>query len=135
MPYEEYWICPGMPEIVKHLHERYSKKGEALGGGRNRNVFALNSRWVVKLPKNGDGCTDNDWEGSVSNVDDPHEDDVKYPKTRLVYVGDIPVLFMERVRYAEESYEELPDWVGFVDCGQVGYDWKGKLVAYDYGIR
>lgn len=30
-------------------------------------------------------------------------------------------------------YKNGPDWMGFVDCGQVGYNRFGQVVAYDYG--
>jgi hypothetical protein len=30
-----------------------------------------------------------------------------------------------------DFYEELPRWVDYVDCGQVGYNAAGDLVAYD----
>ena len=28
---------------------------------------------------------------------------------------------------------EMPDWVDWIDCGQVGHTVTGRLVAYDYG--
>jgi hypothetical protein len=30
-------------------------------------------------------------------------------------------------------YSMAPSWAGEVDCGQVGYNKTGRLVAYDYG--
>jgi hypothetical protein len=97
---------------------------------------------VVKLPRNFDGCTDNDWEGSVSNAPESRNDPlhVQYPKTKLVYVDDIPVVFMERIesltsRAIEERFGHEPAWVFSVDGGQVGVNRHGRLVAYDYGLR
>lgn len=124
-----------MPKIVHDLFEKYSRRGRFLGAGRNRVVFQVNPKWVVKIPRNSAGFTDNDWEGSVSNSPESTEDDIQYARTIMVYLEGCPLLFMEYVTQAEVKYEELPDWVGFVDCGQVGYNASGKLVAYDYGIR
>lgn len=52
----------------------------------------------------------------------------------------IPVVFTEKVddmSFADikKMFGRVPDWVSSVDCGQVGVNRKGKLVAYDYGIR
>lgn len=44
------------------------------------------------------------------------------------------VLVMEKVDIHGVShlgYKDMPDWVGSVDCAQVGYDRNGRLVAYD----
>lgn len=62
-------------------------------------------RGVLKLPMNFDGFTDNDWEGSVSNssesLHNPHY--IQYPHTRLRYVEDVPLLFMEYVHHASNA--------------------------------
>ena len=42
---------------------------------------------------------------------------------------------MEYVEHADRFDNELPDWTGFVDCGQVGFTKKGELVAYDFGYN
>ncbi len=52
-------------------------------------------------------------------------------KCKLIYVGGIPVLVMEFVK--QIPYKEMPDWADFIDCGQVGYNRRGNIVAYDYG--
>lgn len=31
--------------------------------------------------------------------------------------------------------KKLPDWINSVDGGQVGYNKKGLLLAYDYGLH
>lgn len=127
---------------LEDLHLKYAQKAKGIFSGRNRNTFVLNDRLVVKLPRNFDGFTDNDWEGSVSNTvescDNP--DYVQYPKTKLVYVQEIPVVFMQYVlpltsKEIINLFLVEPDWVASVDCGQVGITRFGRLVAYDYGLR
>jgi hypothetical protein len=128
--------------ILKALHERFAKRAIEYTFGRNRGVFVMPRNYVVKIPKNADGFTDNDWEGSVSNFDesDPNfdPDDVQFARTRLFYYpienDFIPILFMEYVKQ-DTDWDSHPDWVGSVDCGQVGYTKKGRLVAFDYGLR
>ena len=123
------------------LYERYMRRCRDYVIGRNRIVFMF-ATYVVKLPWTFDGIADNDWEGSVSNdPDEPYSDwQVQYARTRIHYEGEIPVVFMERVRpllgkdiVARFGYE--PEWVSSVDCGQVGLNRAGRLVAYDYGCR
>lgn len=43
------------------------------------------------------------------------------------------ILVMELIDTKFLKPEEQPEWVDFVDCAQVGFNRKGKLVAYDYG--
>lgn len=122
------------------LFKRYLSRCEAFHSGRNRATFVFRNH-VVKLPINFGGLGDNDWEGSVSNG--PDQDDrysIQYARTRLYYVGELPVLFMERVTPAgsveiENRLGFEPEWVYSVDCGQVGFNKSGRLVAYDYGYN
>lgn len=126
--------------VLAALHARYWARTAIVHGGRNRNVFDFGA-YVVKLPKNGDGCADNDWEGSLSNgesLGDMRE--IQYARTRMAYWRGVPVVFMEKVEHARPAeivarlgYE--PDWTMSVDCGQVGFTRDGRLVAYDYGLR
>ena len=123
--------------IITGLHERFAARCREVWMGRNRNAFDM-GRYVVKVPKNLNGFADNDWEGSVSNAnDDPEE--VRYARTRLAYVEDVPIVFMEKVVpvtspeiIARLGFE--PDWTNSVDCGQVGFARDGRLVAFDYGV-
>lgn len=142
-PYGNFlWIDDDSDDILLNLHIRYMKRAVAAFGGRNRNVFLLPGGYVVKIPKNFHGIGDNDWEGSVSNtkesIDDPYY--VQYPKTRLVYKGDVAIVFMEFITPMSSKdiisrFGEEPDWVDSVDGGQVGVNKNGRLVAYDYGIH
>lgn len=123
-------------EIIKDLFEKY----EWLGVGRSRVVFRLKSKnYVLKFPTNCAGEGDNDWEGSViTNKKDAskgQEYEIIYPKTRLVNVGGFGCVIMEYVELTDKSYQELPDWCGFVDCCQVGYNKDRILMAFDYGLN
>ena len=131
-------------DIVR-LFKRYLAKGVPYECGRNRCTFIFRT-YVVKLPLTDYGISDNDWEGSVSNDPDftpePGTEDwyIQYARTRLAQVGSVPVLLMERVEYATyatimEREGKEPDWIASVDCGQVGYNKSGKLVAFDYGMH
>lgn len=121
------------------LKRKYKKRAKAVFMGRNRIVYDM-GKYVVKIPLNEDGIADNDWEGSTVWEDSP---DHITARTRAAWVdckchGVIPILFAERVNFealAGVGYEALPEWAGSIDCGQVGYTKKGKLVAYDFGIR
>ncbi|QDJ96217.1 hypothetical protein Xoosp13_30 [Xanthomonas phage Xoo-sp13] len=128
--------CCG-PKVASKFVQ-YFKRASGVTNGRNR-VVLLMGPYVIKFPISWDGHADNDWEGSISNAkeDEPdyNPDNVQYARTRLAYFEKTPILFMEQVKSTDEPYEVLPDWVGYVDCAQVGYNRKGKLVAYDYGIR
>ena len=120
-------FCAAMDEIIARL----SKRTTQIECGRNRTVFIF-KKYVIKLPRNLDGLIDNDWEGSAEN-------DI-YARAKLVIWKDIPIVLMEKAPFAnkKEIINKLgyyPDWVMSIDCGQVGFNSKGKLVAFDYGRR
>ncbi len=121
---------------IGELFDRFANRCEEFSSGRNRAVFIF-PKYVVKLPTCGDGCADNDWEGSICGSE---PDKIQYARTRLVYHHDIPIVFMERVEYASTKNMRAklghePEWVHSVDCSQVGWTRKGRLVAYDFGMR
>jgi hypothetical protein len=140
-PQDCFWVDDEISEVLVPLHLRYARRAIAAYSGRNRNVFEMPGGYVIKLPRNCDGITDNDWEGSVSNYPENignHEFE-QFARTRLFYYGEIPVLFMERVAPLTSAeviarFGEEPDWVYSIDGGQVGVNRKGQLVAYDYGL-
>lgn len=112
----------------------YTKKYGVAQVGRTRAVFDRGDGYMIKVPLNGEGFMANRSESLTSESGDPfipiakcwQEDDNSIP-------GEgINVLVMEKVTpIGNVSYKDLPNWVGFVDCAQVGYDQSGKLVAYD----
>lgn len=134
-------IDEDIPELAA-LHLKYALKAYQVYSGRNRNTFILSDRIVVKLPRNFDGFTDNDWEGSISNSIESfnHPEHIQYPKTKLVFVTEVPIVFMQRITPLQSTeitqmFGSEPDWTFSVDCGQVGITRQGRLVAYDYGLR
>jgi len=102
-----------------------------IGTDRNRIVYRR-GYFVIKIPLNESGLHDN-W----------HEEMLfkQYGKTR----GYIPlarcrlvknsILVMEYIEHTGRSFDGCPGWADYVDCGQVGTDRNGSLVAYDYGIN
>lgn len=127
--------------LLVQLHIRFDRNRE-MHSGRNRNVFDCGN-YVVKLPVNCEGISDNDWEGSVSNGPTQPRDNwtVRYARTRMMWVANkIPVVFMEKVEDAslqeiKNRLGNVPDWIDCVDCGQVGFNRKQELLAYDYGCN
>lgn len=107
---------------------RYRRRyGPPIGRGRNRAVFADGDDWVIKVPVNEDGMLDNARESAHA--------DPGIPLAPCELIDDhpdgVPVLRMRRVREVFIPHAEQPFWMGFVDCGQVGYLPDGTLVAYD----
>lgn len=103
---------------------------KVLGEGRHRRGYLTKSgRYVLKVPIHPLGELANRLE-----ADDYKNDNFlgkEYlARCKIVIIDNIECLLMDRVTSAGE--EELPDWTGFVDCGQVGYNCHGKLVAYDW---
>lgn len=132
-----------LTKVLVKLHKRYAKRALACYGGRNRNVFKMPGGYVVKLPSGFDGIQDNDWEGSISNSPEGTGFDcgyIQYARTRMCYYKEVPIVFMEYVEYKNknqiiELFGKEPDWCLSVDCGQVGVNKGGRLVAFDYGCR
>lgn len=92
----------------------------------------------MKVPRNEDGIADNHWEHSIRYCGDPYNG----KKGRRARCRLIPNTFLLVMEYVEPAWSEdikaklgeIPAWVGAIDCGQVGFDRKGNLKAYDYGI-
>lgn len=111
----------------------YTKKYGKPWVGRTRAVFDRGDGYVIKVPINGEGYFSNSREVNGYQMEDPyipvaecwHQDDYSItPK-------GVPTLIMEKVEHCKLDYRDMPDWVGSVDCAQVGYNKKGELVAYD----
>lgn len=90
-------------------------------------MFLLSSgKYVLKIPRNECGIADNLHESCVSGI-------YHNARCRTINLFGTTCLVMEYLKPA--GYEDdLPDWTGFVDCCQVGYNRNGKLLAYDFGI-
>lgn len=104
-----------------------------LGSGRHREVWRLPSGNVLKIPKGMTGEAANVEESKMwinrFNLEDCHSD-WKLARCRLI-PGTF-ILVMEYLRPHKMCYDELPYWCQLVDGGQVGFNRKGELVAYDY---
>lgn len=136
----------GAPEVsidpAARLFEEYGSLHSELAGkyevieGRTRSVYLMDDgKRVVKVPVDEDGLDANYREANWSE---------KTGKTGFIPIADaaietwrnadgteLDVLVMERVEEAFLPYKDQPDWVGYVDCAQVGYDSEGRLVAFD----
>jgi len=107
------------------------KNLKVLGEGRNRITFELNDRFVLKVPLNEYGVLDNETEAKMYR--NRSDGDIRLARCRKVLNSfGLPLLVMERVDIDSVESLELPHWVDFIDCSQVGYTKKGELVAYDY---
>lgn len=121
-------------EKYEMLHSELAAKHKVMEG-RTRNVYVLDDDRVVKVPTDEDGLNAIYVEASWSE---------RYGKDGYIPIAEakietwksadgteLDVLVMERVEEVYLSYKEMPDWVGSVDCAQVGYDRAGRLVAFD----
>lgn len=124
-----------------------------LGEGRNRQVWRRGN-YVFKFPLNQYGVSDNNHEAQVYQLSLRKKLYCKYARCRLVLPWGT-VLVMEFAGYPgpgsrpvtnaegkdDPTYHyiswknNLPTWCNSIDCGQVGYNRAGKIVAYDYGIH
>lgn len=119
------------------LHSKFIDKYGMPKLGTSRATY-ISKSCVFKIPISLEGFRLNDWEGSLCSIgEEGTEYYIPLAKSKLLYINDIPVVAMERVIEAslddiKEKYGFIPDFVSAVDMGQVGFDSKGKLVAYDY---
>lgn len=110
--------------------------GDPIGAGRHRTVWVDGDGvWVYKVP-----CLHSPIEGIDANIDEISRvafGKEEYTPERVeVRMEDIPVVKMEYVscwRNYHSNASEMPRWVDWIDCRQVGYTKDGRLVAYDWG--
>lgn len=110
----------------QQLNRLFAKYGEPKIG-ITRACF-LSKHYVLKFPINDRGERCNDWEGSCSGS--------YLARGRWLEIGGFICVMQERlveVDWKNNTYANFPDWVGSIDCGQVGYDKHGVLKAYDFG--
>lgn len=109
----------------------FSDRLEFLAAGRNRNVYLSRSgKYVVKVPLNLFGDCDNHLEANRFYRKDGFFGPGHLARCRMAKLGGTWCLIMEIVK--PSFAKDLPDWTEGVDCQQVGYNRKGKLVAYDF---
>lgn len=105
-----------------------------LGEGNGRIGFQ-HGRYVVKVPLNESGLHDNwkeydrweDYRKCYFSSETQSKPIVKFARCRLLFNY---FLIMELVRPCLRK--EQPDWARWIDCGQVGFNSKNVIVAYDY---
>jgi hypothetical protein len=114
----------GVPYLMKNL--------EFIGEGRNRKVYR-HKNYVIKIPINEYGDLDNLRE-SLEYKRNREKNGKSWDilgRCKLLKNG---YLLMEYIELVDNPYsKDMPEWVSFIDCGQVGYDKRGRLKAYDYG--
>lgn len=122
-----HFHCEKLDRLAIELLSKLEKKYGKPSCGRNRAAF-ISKHCVIKFPLNFDGLTDNQYETRVD-----HEVNY-YAKGKQVLLGDFNCVVQEKLRMPK-NHDNLPSWVNCIDCGQVGYDSKGMLKAYDFGPR
>jgi hypothetical protein len=111
-----------------------------LSSGRHRDVYLLpGGKYVLKVPRNDAGVSDNYWEDAFDYHKDAWSKTVRVnARCRLIPGTNLLVMeYVEPVSYdeIESKLGYIPKWVDFIDCQQVGFNRNGKLKAYDYGLR
>jgi hypothetical protein len=114
--------------------EKLTKQLQFLGAGGTRKAFLSKcGKWVFKIPTDDYGDSANylearDWEHDQF-VGREH-----LAKCMLINIHGCVCLMMEYVEPIlwKKDNPELPEWTGYIDCCQVGYNLHGKLVAYDW---
>lgn len=111
------------------IDKDFISKLKHLGKGRHRITYLLPSGLnVLKVPINEAGRHANLCESTLF-----HFKRAPYPVARCAMLHGTGFLIME---YVEPVYRSqltvVPAWADLVDCFQVGFTRKGKLVAYDY---
>jgi hypothetical protein len=102
-----------------------------LGEGGYRYAYLLRSgRYVIKIPKDEVGERYN----RMEYIDYTHARRPNIGRCRLIKYKGQDCLIMEYIRPTTIKYNQLPEWAQFIDCAQVGYNRKGKLLAYDWAL-
>lgn len=111
------------------LYKKYQKFGKP-EHGTNRLTF-FSDKNVIKIPINEVGFLANEYEHNMY-MENP--DSYPLAKNKLIFIRDIPVILMEKVKLiipSKKEYKSDP-WIFSIDCEQVGINRKNKIVAYDY---
>jgi hypothetical protein len=126
-------------EITQHVAkviDNFETKGYKLVTGRNRAILIdPNKRHVIKVPINGMGIRDNEYEYDMFKKYKSGREIIPVATCKIFYADKtvgIPLLMMDYVKVINGyTLKDAPNWVSWIDCAQVGYDRKGNLVAYD----
>lgn len=121
-------------EQVEAMQRRLAARGYYRVDGRNRvAMISPDHRIVIKIPLNDMGILDNSRERRAFVLNIQKNGYVEMASCRI-FIPDkeagVPMLAMQYVKPIRYS-SDLPRWVDCVDCAQVGYNRRGRLVAYD----
>lgn len=124
------------PTVRKAIRALLNSGAEWVGTGTSRICFSYpGSNTVIKIPFNSAG------QEASRREEQAFKDFQKWPQV-CTPIADcsfvdftsslgMKLLVMEQLHEFPGTIIGLPDWVAGVDCGQVGYNSKKKLVAYD----
>lgn len=118
-------------------------KCKLLGQGRNRMVFLLPSGLnVIKVPLNEDGIIDNWHEHCIRSTGNPYDHQKTRARCRILPGSNCLIMeyltvmfYPDLLEYYTPRKMKIPDWIGSIDCSQVGLSLTGKVKAYDYGLK
>jgi hypothetical protein len=110
---------------IHRLYEKY----DYVGCGLYRAVFKMNGNHVLKFPLSESGEFCNDGEGSHIAP--------WLARGRWIQIDGLVCVVQEWVDDADlgtikSRLGHVPDWVGGIDCAQVGFTRDGILKAYDF---
>lgn len=110
---------------VSNLLSRFISKYGNPHCGRNRATF-LSKYCCFKIPLNADG-----------EINNKTEDSFRSPITstsKLLIIDGIICLMQEKLTPVDYDYNEseLTEWSHLIECGQIGFNRKGVLKAFDY---
>ena len=122
-------------EINQHILKVCSgliAKGYTVSVGRLRVAFIdPTHRIVIKVPLSQDGDQANWFEARHWKSMLKAREIFPVAACRYTKIDNLQVLLMAFVKTISGPIVDKPNWVDWVDCQQVGYDNKGRLVAYD----
>ena len=124
------WDTP--EEFIPVLHRLFTELKalgfKVVGQGRHRRGMLFPSgKYILKVPINTEGQQANEEEAERYQTDYSE----KGARCRMIDYKGFPCLVMEAVKPNLYSSSDCP-FLHEVDCGQVGMNRKGKIVAYDY---
>lgn len=114
-----------MSKKEKIINLLESRGFEHVGEGRHRIGFRRRNI-VIKVPKTGIAEFQNFNEAKLSYDND------NFARCKSIELYGVVCCVMEYLIPIDENAVDLPDWVNWVDCKQVGFSRKGNLKAYDF---
>lgn len=116
----------GFDQVMARLRAKY---GAPIGEGRHRITFK-SKHVVVKMPKHMIAIHASQTEFDRFKRNDPSESG-RLARCRMIQMHGVPLIVMERLE-TNIDYRTKPTWSWDYDAGQIGFDRKGNMKAYDY---